>query len=51
MGKRIGSKRLNALNKESETRTTTAGVAMDSKRGSQSRSKKGEIITTEVTNE
>lgn len=49
MGKRIGRKRLYALNKAGESLTSTAGVAMDSNIGSQSRIRQGELLTTDVT--
>ena len=47
--RRIGRKRLYALNKAGEKLTSTAGVAMEGNIGSQTRLRDGEIIATDIT--
>ena len=47
--RRIGRKRLYALNKAGETLTSTAGAAMEGNIGSQTRLRDGEIIATDIT--
>ena len=47
--RRIGRKRLYALNKAGEALTSTAGAAMEGNIGSQTRLRDGEIIATDIT--
>ena len=49
MGKRIGRKRLFALNKAGETQTQTAGSGISDSIGSQTRLRSGEEIISEIT--
>ena len=48
MGKRIGRKRLFALNKRGETSTQTAGTGIKSAIGSQTQLREGSLITTDI---
>ena len=47
--RRLGRKRLYALNKAGEALTSTAGAAMEGNIGSQTRLRDGEIIATDIT--
>jgi len=47
--RRIGRKRLYALNKAGESLTSTAGVAIEGNIGSQSRLRDGELVSTDIT--
>ena len=47
--RRIGRKRLYALNKAGETLTSTAGAGIVDNIGSQSRLRDGELVTTDIT--
>lgn len=48
MGKRIGRKRLFALNKKGQTSTQTAGSGIKSAIGSQTEIREGSLITTDI---
>lgn len=49
MGKRIGRKRLYALNKAGEKLTSTAGAGIEGNIGSQSRLRESELLVTDIT--